>query len=125
MYTFPTTIYLALMTDAPTDAGGGTEVSYTGYARQAVAGSLTVWEATQTGTAASSGTDGVTFNRNAILFPVATSTAATITHLAVYDALTVGNLLWWKSLNTPVSIIVDAIGFKPVIPVSALHWGID
>lgn len=35
-YTAPTGTYLALYTVAPTDAGGGTEVTGGGYARQAI-----------------------------------------------------------------------------------------
>jgi hypothetical protein len=34
-YTSPTTVYVGLYTAAPTDAGGGTEVSGNGYAREA------------------------------------------------------------------------------------------
>ena len=33
-YTAPTTLYVALYTVAPSDTGGGTEVSGGGYARQ-------------------------------------------------------------------------------------------
>ena len=46
-YTSPTNVYLALYTVAPTDSGGGTEVSGNGYARQqmsfgaAASGSIT------------------------------------------------------------------------------------
>jgi hypothetical protein len=35
-YTAPTTLYVALYTVAPTDTGGGTEVSGGAYARQSV-----------------------------------------------------------------------------------------
>lgn len=35
-YTSPTTVYAALYTAAPTDAGGGTEIAAAGYARVAV-----------------------------------------------------------------------------------------
>ena len=36
-YTAPTTLYVALYTAAPTDSGGGTEVSGGAYARQTAA----------------------------------------------------------------------------------------
>ena len=36
-YTQPTTVYVALYTAAPTDAGGGTEVTGGSYARQSAA----------------------------------------------------------------------------------------
>ena len=36
-YTAPSTLYVALFTAAPSDSGGGTEVSGGGYARQTIA----------------------------------------------------------------------------------------
>jgi hypothetical protein len=38
-------VYIALYTAAPTDAGGGTEVSAGGYARQAVSKATGSWSA--------------------------------------------------------------------------------
>ena len=40
-YSSPSTVYLALFTSDPTDAGSGTECSGTNYARQSVAFSRT------------------------------------------------------------------------------------
>lgn len=78
--TRPSTVYLALFTAAPNDAGGGTEVSGNGYARQAVA------------FGAASG--GAASNTGAITFPTATASWGTVTHVGIFDALTAGNLLW-------------------------------
>ena len=52
------TLYVALFTAAPSDSGGGTEVSGSAYARVAVTSSLTNWSGTQSAgsTTASSGT---------------------------------------------------------------------
>lgn len=80
--TRPTTWYLGLYTAAPTDAGGGTEVSTTGtaYARQTIAFTITGNSAT---------------NSAIITFPTATANWGTVTHIGIFDTLTAGNLLYW------------------------------
>lgn len=95
-----TTLHIGLLTAAPNDAGGGTEVSGNGYARVAVTSSLANWAGTQSAgsTAASSGTGGVTSNNNAITFASATGSWGTVTHFGIYDASTGGNLLFWGAL---------------------------
>lgn len=94
-FTPPSTTYVALFTTATTDAGGGTEVSGGGYARVAITSSLTNWAGTQApgSTTASSGTSGQTSNNNTITFPQATANWGTITHFALFDASTGGNML--------------------------------
>lgn len=89
-YTPPATVYAALMTATPTDSGGGTEVTGGSYARQA----LTMGTATA----------GSITNTVAVVFTGVP--AATITHIAVYDASTGGNLLYYNALST--SIITTA-----------------
>jgi len=84
-FTPPSTIYLALYTVAPTDAGGGTEVSGGGYARQ----SFTL-------TAASGGASS---NSADIIFPQATADWGTIVAVGIFDASTGGNLLMWAYLT--------------------------
>lgn len=91
-FTLPTA-HVALYTAAPTDAGGGTEVTGGAYARVATAG--TDW-------AASSG--GSISNANAITFPAATAAWGTVTHFGVFDAATAGNLLFWAALTTSKAI---------------------
>ena len=99
-FTMPTTIYIGLYTATPSDAGGGTEVTGGSYARVQVGPSTTAWNATQGGTAgASSGTGGQTANAAAITFPAPTANWGTVTHFGIFDALTSGNLLFWKALT--------------------------
>jgi hypothetical protein len=86
-YTAPTAWYVALYTATPTDSTGGTEVSGGGYARQAVS-----WTITGTGTAQAS-------NSGAITFPASTSDWGTVTHAAVVDAVTSGNILAYETLT--------------------------
>jgi hypothetical protein len=85
-YTSPSAVYLGLFTVAPTDTGGGTELSGSGYARQAI-------------TFAVSGTDPtLATNSSAIEFPTATGSWGTLVAVAVFDALTTGNMLAWADL---------------------------
>lgn len=85
-------VYIALFTAAPSDSGGGTEVAGSAYARQAVAKAAGSW----TNGAAGSGSIS---NTAAITFPTATGSWGTITHVGIFDALTVGNLLMWGALS--------------------------
>jgi hypothetical protein len=99
-YTVPTTIYVALYTAAPSDSGGGTEVTGGSYARVQVGPSTTAWTATQGGTAgASSGTGGQTANAADITFAAPSANWGTITHFGIHDALTTGNLLFHAALT--------------------------
>jgi hypothetical protein len=88
-YTMPTA-YVALYTAAPTDAGGGTEVSGGSYSRQTV-----TWGAASGGSIT---------NSAAINFPVATAAWGTIVAVGIFDASTTGNLLWWGTLSTSKAI---------------------
>ena len=82
-YTAPTTLYFALFTAAPSDTGGGTEVSGTNYER--VSGAFTV----------SGNTASLT---SAIEFAAAGSNWGTVTHGAIFDAATSGNMLAYGTL---------------------------
>jgi hypothetical protein len=87
-YTAPTTLYVALYTVAPTDTGGGTEVSGGAYARQTAA--FTV-----------SGTNPTTAsNSAAIEYPTATANYGTVVAVGVFDASSGGNLLAYANLDT-------------------------
>lgn len=105
--------YVALLTAVPTknDGTGLTEVSGSSYARQAVAS--TAWSAI----AQSADTlhDQIT-NSNAITFPAVTTTGYTVVGVALYDALTVGNLLFYASVTSQAV----AIGNQYVIAAGAL-----
>jgi len=94
-YTAPATVYVALYTTAPTDAGGGTEVSGGGYARKAVTNDATNWPA------ASSSTKS---NGTAIAFAEATADWGTVVAFGLFDAAIDGNLLYWGELSQPVAV---------------------
>lgn len=83
----PPTVYIGLYSATPTDAGGGTELSGSGYARVAHA----AWE-----TAAARNTE----NDGVITFPVATGDWSAVTHVGVFDAISGGNMLFWTALDT-------------------------
>lgn len=101
--TAPTTstLYIGLYTSAPSDTGGGTELSGSGYARVSVTSSLANWAGTQStgSTVASSGTGGATSNNGAITFPEPTSGWGQVQAFGVFDAATGGNLLFHGSLT--------------------------
>jgi hypothetical protein len=105
-YTPPATLYVALLTAAPSDAGGGTEVSGGSYARVGVTASLANFAGTQSAgsTTASSGTGGTTSNNGAITFPAPTANWGSVTHWGIYDASSGGNLLYYAPLTTPKTI---------------------
>jgi hypothetical protein len=116
----PTALYVALLTAAPADIGGGTEVTGGAYARVNLAPSDTNWKATQGGTTgASSGSGGTTSNNVAITFPAPTANWGTVTHFGLYDAPTGGNLLVWDALTSPRTILNGDPA--PSFPVDALQ----
>ena len=87
-YTAPSTLYVALYTVAPTDTGGGTEVSGGSYARQ-------------TGAFSVSGTNPTTAtNSAAVEYPTATANYGTVVAVGIFDALSSGNLLAYANLTT-------------------------
>lgn len=100
------TLYVALFTAAPSDSGGGTEVSGNNYSRAAVTSSLANWAGTQSSgsTTASSGTGGATSNNGAITFATPSATWGTVTHFGIFDAATTGNLLFSGALTTSKTI---------------------
>jgi len=92
-FTMPTA-YVGLSTADPTDDGSGlAEPSGNGYARVTTSGSD--WNAAS---------GGEIDNANAITFPEATGSWGTITHFALFDAATSGNMLAHGSLETSKAI---------------------
>jgi len=90
-YTQPTK-HVALYTVAPTDTGGGTEVTGGSYARQT--GAFTV-----------SGTNPTTAsNSAAIEYPTATADYGTVVAVGILDASSGGNLLAYANLDTSKSV---------------------
>ena len=87
-YSAPSTLYVALYTVAPTDTGGGTEVSGGGYVRK-------------TATFNVSGTNPTTAsNTAAIEYPTATANYGTVVAVGIFDASSSGNLLAYANLTT-------------------------
>jgi hypothetical protein len=90
--TRPTAWYVALYTSAPTDAGGGTEVSGGGYARQSV-----------TFAAATSGA-GTTSNTGDVSWTASGAAFGTVVAIGIFDASTSGNLLWHGNMTASKTI---------------------
>tara|TARA_A100001201_G_scaffold121259_1_gene104916 strand:- start:1234 stop:1623 length:390 start_codon:yes stop_codon:yes gene_type:complete len=90
-YTSPTTVYAALFTVAPSDTGGGTEVSGGAYARQSMA--FTV-----------SGTGTLATNSAAVEYPTATADYGTVVAVGIFDAASSGNLLAYANLTTSKTV---------------------
>jgi hypothetical protein len=89
-YTSPTTVYVALFTSDPTDAGSGTEVSGGSYARTSITFGAP--------------SNGVTTSNADCTFPQATASWGTVSHIGLYDASTSGNLLFHTPLDTSKTI---------------------
>lgn len=91
--TRPTTWFVGLFTAAPSDTGGGTEVSGSAYARVA------------TGTISGSGTATTFTNAAAIEFAAASGgNWGTIGWAGIFTASTGGTLLAWAPLTTSKAI---------------------
>lgn len=105
-FTRPANIYVGLFTVAPTDAGGGTEVSGGSYARQALAtGASSDWDAPS---------GGLTANTDQITFPAATADWGTIVAVGLFDALSGGNLLFHGALSPARTVDdTDIFYFSP------------
>jgi hypothetical protein len=100
--TRPTAWYIGLFTAAPGEAGGGTEVSGGSYVRMAVTLSVSGDTAT---------------NSAAVEWPTASASWGTVTHIAIFDALTTGNMLSYATLTASKTI---ASGDVLRIPASSL-----
>ena len=105
-FPIPGTVYIALHTADPTDAGGG-EVStgeWPAYVRQDAAGGGTIdsgWTAP---------VDGVSTSAKQVIYPGMDGGAAvTVTHWSLYDAATGGNLLVHAPLDTPRQLQPDDV----------------
>ena len=88
-YTAPSQHYLGLFTAAPGEAGGGTELSGSAYARQEINFSTS---------------GDTTSNDAAVEFPTATGSWGTVTHVGVFDAASSGNLMAYATLSASKAI---------------------
>ena len=113
-FALPATVYLALFTADPTDvAAAGTEATGTGYARLAITNNATNWPA-------ASGTTAT--KANGVLFTMATaggdwSSAANMTHWAIFDAVSSGNKLYHGSLTVAKPVLN---GDTPTFPIGTI-----
>jgi len=105
-YTYPATSYHGLLTSAPNNAGGGSEVVTGSYSRVALANDTDEWSATDApgDTGASTGTSGESSNNAAMVYPVPTASWGTIGWTTERDAGAGGNLLWWAALTTSITV---------------------
>ena len=101
-YTSPTTVYVSLHTSDPTVAGTpATEVSGAWYARQSAA------FAAQT-------VAGQTSNSGTLTYPGVTGSSVTVTHFAIWDALTLGNMIGYSTLSSSKTFsITDVPSWLP------------
>jgi len=90
--TRPTNWYVALYTAAPSDSGGGTELSGSGYAREAV-------------TFAAATSAGTTSNSGAVVFTADGGDWGSVTHMGIHDASSSGNLLWHGALAAAKTVL--------------------
>lgn len=99
----PTTIYFALFTADPTRAGLLTNelpIGVGGYARASVAVADAQWSAPFT-----SGSARAVLNDNTIAFGSASADLGDVTHIAIMDAVSAGNMLWYGALDVPRTIL--------------------
>lgn len=90
-------VYVALFTANPTDAGTGAELNDSGYIRQRAHT-----------TVASDGftvpANGSSSNTKNIIFPAIVDAQKTITHWGIFDAQSGGNLLYHSSMLNPKTL---------------------
>jgi hypothetical protein len=116
-FSAPGHVYVALCTTLPDDTSTGStivETDYSAYARTEIGTAndqSTAWNAA-TGT-----TTATVTNKAAVTFPIALGNSTNpVVGIAVVDASTVGNVLYWASVtSTPI-----ALGDTPKINAAAL-----
>ena len=87
---------MALFTAAPTDAGGGTEVTGGAYARLAVTNNATNFPAA----AAGAKSNGVDFT----FVTAAGANWGTVVAFGIFDAASAGNMLTWADLTVSKAV---------------------
>lgn len=106
----PATVYVALITTAPSDANGTgiVEVSGSAYARVAVTNNSTNWP---------NAASRVKSNGTTITFPTSTGSWGTVVGYALYDAATTGNFLAYGALGSSQTV---GSGVTPQFAAAAL-----
>tara|TARA_R110000803_G_scaffold28011_13_gene65169 strand:- start:1013 stop:1417 length:405 start_codon:yes stop_codon:yes gene_type:complete len=114
-WTKPTNLYAALFTDDPAEDASGTEVSGGAYARVAILVADAQWSAISAGR---------TGNVNSILFPSPSGANwGTVTHTALFDSLTTGNMYFYGVLA--VSKVIDDGDPAPFFPADQFGITLD
>jgi hypothetical protein len=95
----PATVYVALFTTAPANDAGASAVEVTGgsYARAAIT-TTTGWSAISGAPSAA----GQISNGSTVTFATPSANWGTVVAIGIYDALTVGNLLYWVTISSQV-----------------------
>lgn len=101
-YTGPATTFVALYTADPGETFAGTEVTGGSYARVSYTNNVANWPAASGGSKS---------NANVIDFGTATANWGTITHVALADASSAGNGLFYGAL-TASKTVNNGDGFK-------------
>jgi hypothetical protein len=123
-YSQPTNLYVGLLTGACSDSSAGTEVTGGSYARVVNNPGNANWKGTHASTTGvSSGTGGTISNAVALTFPAPTANWGSITHFAIYDASSAGNMLFCNALT--VSKTVNNGDAAPSFAIDALTVQID
>lgn len=96
-YAPPPVVYVSLHTSDPTvNATAGTEISASWYARQSVSYAAQV-------------TAGQTSNNATITYPGVQTSAVTVTHFAIWDSATLGNMLEFAPLSAAKTFSVTDV----------------
>jgi hypothetical protein len=103
----PGTLYVGLFTADPGEAGGGTEASYAGYARQALSLSAPPSPVSNTGV---------------VSFPAVAGSTQTFVAAALFDAATGGNQLAYDNAMTDKAV---AVGDIPEFAAGAFTFTLD
>jgi len=91
----PPSLYVGLFTATPSEAGGGTEVAGNSYVRMPAAFTVSGNQAVNTAT---------------VEWPTASGSGwGALTQMAVFDALTGGNMLAWGDLTNPRTVLAGDI----------------
>ena len=93
-FTAPTATFLGLFTTDPAEDGSGTEISGNGYAREDI----------NFGAASSGSASGPTSGDGAIEFTASGGDWRTVSHFAIFDALTSGNMLYYGALTNSKAV---------------------
>ena len=108
--TAPAQMYIGLFLSNPTDTGtAGTEISYSGYARQAINFSAP----------AASGPGMMIQNNAEINFPQSPINAGSVTYVGIFDSQQGGNLWLYSALDTPLAVQANV---APIFREASVKW---